>query len=55
MEQSTRSSSESAKSKLGGEWAISHTREVMPICVLVQLRALNPNPKGKPYMDHMWN
>ena len=39
----------------GREWAISHKREVMPICVLVQLRALYPNPKGKPYMDHMWN
>ena len=34
-----------------GECAISHKREVMPICVLVQLRALYANP----YMDHMWN
>ena len=38
----------------GGEWAISHRREVMPICVLQQLRTLYPNPKDKPYMDHKW-
>ena len=38
----------------GGIWAIAHDREVMPKCVLLQLRALYPNPKGMPYMDHKW-
>ena len=38
----------------GGEWAITHRREVMPMCVLRQLRTLYPNPKGKSYMDHKW-
>ena len=39
----------------GGEWAIQHRREVMPVCVLTQLRTLYPNSKEKPYMDHMWH
>ena len=39
----------------GGEWAISHRREVMPMCILRQLRLLYPNPKDKPYMDHKWD
>lgn len=39
----------------GGEWAVKHKREVMPICVLKQLRTLYPNPKDKPYMDHKWD
>ena len=38
-----------------GEWAIQHRREVMPVCVSTQLRPLYPNPKEKPYMDHMWH
>ena len=38
----------------GGEWAICHKREVMPMCVLQKLRSLYPNPKDMPYMDHKW-
>lgn len=38
----------------GGEWAVQHRREVMPVCILRQLRTLYPNPKDKPYMDHKW-
>lgn len=38
----------------GGEWAVCHRREVMPVCILRQLRTLYPNPKDKPYMDHKW-
>ena len=38
----------------GGEWAIQHRREVIPKCVLQQLRNLYPNPKDKSYMDHKW-
>lgn len=38
----------------GGEWAVNHRREVMPVCVLKKVRSLYPNPKGKPYMEHKW-
>ena len=40
-----------------GERVIQHRREVMPVCVLTQLRTLYPNPKEKPYtiMDYMWH
>ena len=32
----------------GGEWAIQHRREVMPVCVLTQLRTLYVSkPKGE--------
>lgn len=29
-------------------------REIMPECVLEQVRSLYPNPPGKPYMGHTW-
>ena len=38
----------------GGEWAVKHRREVMPVCVLKKVRGLYPNPEGKPYMEHKW-
>ena len=38
----------------GGEWAVCHRREIMPICVLKQVRELYPNPQGIPYMGHKW-
>lgn len=37
-----------------GEWAITHRREIMPVCVLTNVRNLYPNPKGQPYMGHKW-
>lgn len=30
-------------------------REIMPECVLKQVRGLYPNPPGQPYMGHKWN
>ena len=38
----------------GGQWAVIHKREVMPECVLKQVRGLYPNPHGRPYLGHMW-
>lgn len=38
----------------GGEWAVVHRREVMPDCILKQVRSLYPNPPNRPYMGHMW-
>lgn len=32
-------------------WTI---REIMPICVLNQVRSLYPNPVGQPFMGHRW-
>ena len=29
-------------------------REIMPLCVLKQVRGLYPNPEGIPYMGHKW-
>jgi len=29
-------------------------REIMPQCILDQVRATYPNPIGRPYMDHEW-
>ena len=34
----------------GGEWAISHRREVMLVCTLQQLRTLYPTQK----INHTW-
>ena len=34
-----------------GVW---HRREIMPDCVLNQLRELYPNPSGKAYVGHKW-
>ena len=31
-----------------------HQREIMPNCVLHQLRGLYPNPDNIPYMGHKW-
>lgn len=37
-------------------WISNNTvREVMPVCVLNQVRNLYPNPSGHPYMGHRWN
>ncbi len=32
-----------------------HEREIMPRCVLEQVRRLYPNPKGQPLMNHKWD
>ena len=37
-----------------GEWVVITHREVMPVCVLKQVRGLYPNPAGQPYMGHKW-
>lgn len=29
-------------------------REIIPECILLQVRGLYPNPPGKPYMGHKW-
>ena len=36
----------------GGQ--VSDKRELMPSCVVSQLRAMYPNPSDMPYMGHMW-
>ena len=33
---------------------VLHRREIMPKCVLNQLRNLYPNPDGQPYIGHKW-
>lgn len=38
----------------GGNWVLTHRRELMPECVVSLARQLYPNPKDIPYMDHMW-
>ena len=38
----------------GGEWVVEHRREIMPLCVLKQVRNLYPNPPSIPYMGHKW-
>ena len=42
------------ESLMQGERAVIHQREVMPVCVLKQVRGLYPNPSGIPYMGHKW-
>ncbi len=32
-----------------------HVREIMPWCVLKQVRSLYPNLANVPYVDHMWD
>ncbi len=34
---------------------VYHERELMPRCVLEQVRRLYPNPTGQPYMNHKWD
>ena len=36
----------------GGQ--VNDKRELMPYCVVSQLRTLYPNPVNMPYMGHMW-
>ena len=38
----------------GGQCVVVHRREIMPECVLKQVRGLYPNPAGRPYMGHKW-
>lgn len=38
----------------GGGWTVIHMREIMPECVLKQVRGLYPNPPSRPYMGHKW-
>jgi hypothetical protein len=38
----------------GGEWVVVHRREIMPLCVLTEVRHMYPNPPSVPYMGHMW-
>ena len=38
----------------GGDWVLTHRRELMPECVVDLARQLYPNPKNIPYMNHMW-
>ena len=33
---------------------VNDKRELMPSCVVAQLRVLYPNPLDMPYMGHMW-
>jgi hypothetical protein len=40
------------KVAVGGETAVWHKREVMPLCVLKEIRDLYPNPSGIPYLGH---
>lgn len=43
------------KIRIGGnEGIVYHQREIMPECVLELVRGLYPNPKGVPYLGHMW-
>jgi hypothetical protein len=37
-----------------GEWVMIHNREVMPLCVLKEVRSKYPNPQGIPYLGHKW-
>ncbi len=43
-----------AKKRQVGEFAVYHRREIMPECVLTQVRDLYPNPPGQAYMGHKW-
>ena len=38
----------------GGEWALVHQREIMPVCVVKKVRGLYPNPPGVSYVGHKW-
>jgi hypothetical protein len=38
----------------GGECVVDHQREIIPVCVLREVRHLYPNLPDKPYMGHKW-
>jgi hypothetical protein len=39
----------------GGEWALQHMRQVMPVCVLKHVRGLYPNLPDRQYLGHKWD
>jgi len=42
------------KTRQAPQGSVAHRREIMPECVVKQVRDLYPNPVGQPYMGHKW-